>query len=105
MAGCITSGQLPLNPNTNHIKAEGIHDQVLQCLENIRCILQSEQMDFSKVLKLTVYMTDLTAFSQVNHAFMESIARPYPARTAVQISALPLGANVESEAIALGGQS
>lgn len=76
MAGCITSGQLPLNPNTNHIKAEGIHDQVLQCLENIRCILQSEQMDFSKVLKLTVYMTDLTAFSQVNHAFMESIARP-----------------------------
>ena len=79
----ITSGQLSLNPKTNRIEATGFHDQALQCLENIHCILQSEQMNFSDVLKLTVYMTDLAAFSQVNQAFMESMARPYPAGTAV----------------------
>ncbi|RBP99341.1 RidA family protein [Bifidobacterium xylocopae] len=100
----VTSGQLPLDPETNRIEAESVHDQVLQSLANIEAILSNEGLGWSDVLKLTVYMDDLSAFSEVNEAFGKVLGEPFPARTAIEISALPMGSHIEIEAIALGGQ-
>ncbi|MBO0455311.1 RidA family protein [Enterococcus hulanensis] len=98
----VTSGQLPINPETNTIEATTVYDQVLQCLENIETILSIEGFKIEEVLKLTVYLTDLSKFSEVNQAFEEKLSADYPARTAIEISKLPMDALVEIEAIVLG---
>jgi len=99
----ITSGQLPINPETNKIEATSVYAQVVQSLENIEAIVLNEGFDLENILKLTVYMTDLANFSEVNKAFEEKLEAPYPARTAIEISKLPMNALVEIEAIILKG--
>ncbi|AKV56203.1 Rid family detoxifying hydrolase [Bifidobacterium actinocoloniiforme] len=100
----ITSGQLPLNPETNRIEATSVHDQALQSLANIGAILSNEGLEWSDVIKLTVFMDDLSVFSEVNEAFSQALKEPFPARTAIEVSALPMQSHIEIEAIALGGQ-
>lgn len=99
----VTSGQLPINPETNQIEATTVCEQVLQCLSNIEAIVSNEGFQFEDVMKLTVYLTDLSKFSEVNQAFEEKLAAPYPARTAIEISKLPMDALVEIEALVMGG--
>ncbi|RRG08197.1 MAG: RidA family protein [Lactobacillus sp.] len=96
----ITSGQLPLDPETNRLEGDTTYLQAKQSLKNIKVILETESIDFSKILKLTVYMTNLDDFVSVNKAFEEELNAPYPARTAIQISQLPMHALVEIEATA-----
>ena len=96
----ITSGQLPLNPETNNLVSDSFVEQIEQCFENIVNILAQESMDFKNILKLTVYLTDLSNFSLVNKVFMEKFKEPFPARTVLEISKLPMNAQVEIEAIA-----
>lgn len=98
----VTSGQLPINPKTNQIEATTVYDQTIQCLSNIEAIVSNEGFQFDDVLKLTVYLTDLSKFSEVNQAFEEKLAVPYPARTAIEISKLPMQASVEIEALIMG---
>lgn len=96
----ITSGQLPIDPEVGKITAETPYDLAKQSLANIAAILEQEGSDMSKVLKCTVYLTDLGTFSEVNRAFEDVFSAPYPARTAIEISKLPMAGTIEIEAIA-----
>lgn len=96
----ITSGQLPINPETNTIEATNIYDQAIQSLSNIEAILAQEGATLANLVKLTVYMTDLGEFANVNKAFEDKLSAPYPARTAIEISKLPMNGAIEIEAIA-----
>ncbi len=95
-----TSGQLPINPVTNKIEVDNIYDQAIQSLMNIESILEKEGLTFKNVLKFTVFMKDLSGFSYVNQAFEAKLKNPYPARTAIEISKLPMDGLIEIEAIA-----
>lgn len=94
-----TSGQLPINPETNKIETTDVYNQASQCLENIKSIIYNEGFRWENVMKLTVFMTDLSNFSEVNRVFDEKLKEPFPARTAIEISQLPMGSLVEIEAI------
>lgn len=97
----ITSGQLPLNPETNNLVSDSFVEQLEQCLENVFNVLIQETIDVKNILKLTVYLTDLSNFSLVNKVFMEKFREPFPARTVLEVSKLPMNAQVEIEAIAV----
>lgn len=95
------SGQLGLAPSVDAAAPkEDIRQQTRQALENIRAILAHENLALSHVLKTTVFMTDLSQFSAMNEVYGEFFTADFPARSTVQVSALPKGALVEIEAIA-----
>jgi 2-iminobutanoate/2-iminopropanoate deaminase len=94
------SGQIPLDPASGNLVAGGIEAQTTRVLENIRILLTDQGLDFSNVIKTTVFMTDLGQFGAMNAIYGEYFKAPYPARSTVQVSALPKGALVEIEIIA-----
>lgn len=96
------SGQIPLDPATGQ-KVEGeIEDETRQVLANLRAVLEAAGSSLDQVVKATVYLTDLTLFPRVNAVYAEAFAvDPAPARVTVGVAALPLGAQVEIDAIAL----
>ena len=94
-----TSGQIPLDPDTGLIVSEDFKDQVHQCLENIRGILEAENLLLDRIIKLTVYVIDLDNCSKLNEVFEDFFEGPYPARSAVQVSRLPKDSQVEIEAV------
>ena len=96
------SGQIPLDPATGE-KVEGeIEDETRQVLANLRAVLEAADSGMDQVVKATVYLTDLTLFPRVNAVYAEAFdVAPAPARVTVGVSALPLGAQVEIDAIAL----
>lgn len=96
----ITSGQIPLNPATNEVEATTLVDQAKQCLTNIEAILKQENGSLADVVKFTVFMTDLSHFSEINEVMADRLHEPYPARSAIEISKLPKNVQVEIEAIA-----
>jgi reactive intermediate/imine deaminase len=93
------SGQIPLNPETMLLVEGDIEAEIRQMLDNLGAIITEAGGHFSDVVKLTVYLTDLIHYSQVNAIMMTYFKPPYPARTLVQVSALPKGARVEIDAI------
>lgn len=93
------SGQLPLIPEEGTL-AEGIENQTNQVLKNLQNILDSQGLNLSNVIKTTIFLTDLSHFKTVNEVYMNYFEDPYPARSTVQVAALPLGAPIEIEAIA-----
>jgi 2-iminobutanoate/2-iminopropanoate deaminase len=94
------SGQIPLDPQSGNLVEGGIEAQTRRVLENIRILLLDQGLDFSNVVKTTVFMTDLGQFAAMNAIYGEAFKSPYPARSTVQISALPKGALVEIEIVA-----
>ena len=94
------SGQIPLDPLTGQLCANDISRQVEQVLNNIKAILASAGLDFSDIVKTVIYLTDLADFAIVNEAYAQSIPEPFPARTTIQVAALPRGARIEIEATA-----
>ena len=94
------SGQIPLNPETMELVAGGITEQTRQVLKNLGAVLEAAGLGFSNVVKTTVYMTDLSQFVEMNGIYEEGFSEK-PARATVQVSALPKGALVEIEAIAV----
>ncbi|PRY78632.1 RidA family protein [Alkalibacterium olivapovliticus] len=94
-----TSGQLPVDPETNEL-VEGFEAQARQSFKNIQSILELEGKKLSDVVKLTVLVSDLANFSAVNEVMEDLFSEPYPARTAYQVAALPKEALIEIEAIA-----
>ena len=77
-----------------------LRDQVNQALDNLTAILEASGSSTDKVLKLTVFLTDLHNFEQVNEVMAARLTEPYPARAVVEVSALPKGAKIEIDAIA-----
>ena len=98
------SGQIPLDPRTGAIVPGEIEDETRQVLRNLRAVLEAGGSSLAQVVKATVYVTDLALFARINAVYAESFdADPPPARATVQVAALPLGARVEIDAIAIIG--
>lgn len=94
-----TSGQIGLDPATGKL-VDGIENQTKQTLNNIRNILEASGSDFDHILKATIYVDDLSNFSVVNSIYEDYFAVDFPARTAMEVSKLPMDAKVEIEAVA-----
>ena len=92
------SGQVGLDPRTMEL-VEGTRAQIERVFTNLRAVAEAAGGDFSHVVKLTVYLTDLSNFSLVNEVMGEHFKEPYPARAAVGIRSLPKGVEVEIEGI------
>ena len=95
------SGQLPVDPATGEFAREDIKAQTKQSLTNIKNILASAGADMSDVTKTTVLLQDIADFGAMNEVYAEFFTEPYPARAAFQVAALPKGAKVEIEAVAV----
>ena len=96
-----TAGQIPVDPATGKMIEGSFEDQVHRVLRNLEAILTAAGTSLDRVVKFTVFVTDLANFSTLNKVFAENFQEAPPARSAVQVSALPLGAQVEIEAIAV----
>ena len=96
-----TAGQVPINPASGEVEAETIEDQTRQVLTNVDAVLRAAGSGLDRVVKMTVFMTDLADFQAMNGVYAEFFPSNPPARSAVQVVALPLGVQVEMEAVAL----
>ncbi len=94
-----TSGQLGIDPLTGEL-VEDFDEEVRQAFLNLEAVLKGGDSDLKKVVKLTVYLTDLSLFPRFNQICEEVLEKVYPARECVEVSALPLGARLEVSAIA-----
>ena len=93
------SGQLPIDPATSAIP-DGAVAQAEQAFANIRAILEAAGLGLANVVKTTVFLADLADFAAVNDAYARAFRAPFPARSCVQVAAIPQGARLEVEAIA-----
>ena len=93
------SGQVPINPETGDVVSGSIEDQANQVIENIRNICEAADRDLADIVKLSIFLTDLGNFSIVNEVMKKYFSEPYPARATIEVSGLPLGVDVEIEAI------
>lgn len=96
-----TSGQIGVDPATGLLVEGGIRDQTRQVMENLKCVLEAAGSDLSRVVKATVFLADINEFSEFNQVYGPYFTSDPPARSTFQVSALPLGAGVEIEVIAL----
>jgi len=96
-----TSGQIPLDPKTGKLVEGGIEAETWQVFANLKAVLNAAGVDFSNVVKTMVFLTDLANFATVNAIYAEYFPENPPARACIQAAALPAGAQVEIEAIAL----
>ena len=94
------SGQIALAPSTGKLIEGDVTQQATQVLKNIEAVLNAAGRTFADVVKATVFLLDMKDFGAVNKAYEARFEAPYPARTAVAVAALPLGALVEIEVIA-----
>lgn len=95
------SGQVPLNPATGKLVEGDIAAQAAQACKNIMAVLESQGLSADNVVKTTVFITDMSTFPLVNEVYKQYFKAPCPARSCVEVSALPLGVQVEIEAIAV----
>ena len=93
------SGQIPLNPETGDLVSGSIEDEANQVIQNIKSICEAAGHGMEDIVKITIFLTDLGNFATVNDVMKKHFSEPYPARATVEISGLPLGVNVEIEAI------
>lgn len=101
MAGAVyCSGQIGIDPATGAL-VEGIAAQTARALSNLEAVLRSAGLDLSKVVKTTVFLADMTEFTQMNEEYAKHFTTPFPARSTVQAAALPRGARVEIDAVAV----
>lgn len=94
------SGQIPIDPATKEIASGGIHEQTEQVLKNIQAVLAKANLTLSNVVKATVFLTDLKDFAVVNGLYASAFGDHKPARSTLQVAALPLGSRIEIEVIA-----
>ena len=96
-----TAGQIPLDPQSGQIVSEDVAVQTKRVLDNLTAVLKAEGMDFSNIVKTTVFMTNLGDFQTMNEVYASYFKDQPPARSTVQVTALPKGAQVEIEVIAV----
>ena len=95
------AGQIPLDPVTGDLVQGGVTEQTIRVLENVGAVLRANNMNFDKVVKATVFMVDLGKFAEMNAVYQRYFLPPFPARSTIEVSALPRGAQVEIEVIAV----
>jgi 2-iminobutanoate/2-iminopropanoate deaminase len=95
------SGQIPLEPVTGALIDGDISSQTVRVLQNLAAVLRAHGLGMEHVVKTTVFMTDLASFGEMNTVYAKFFPSDPPARSTIQVAALPKGANVEIEAIAL----
>ncbi len=93
------SGQIPLDPTSGQLCSDEIQHQITQVIENLSAVCMAAGGDLTRIVKLSVYLTDLNHFPFINEAMMHHFSQPYPARVAIGVASLPRGAQVEMDAI------
>jgi len=94
------SGQIPLDPKSGQIVSKDISEQTRRVLDNLTAVLKAEGLTFENIVKTTIFLTDLADFQAVNEIYDSYFRQAPPARSTVQVAALPKGARVEIDAIA-----
>ncbi|MBV61495.1 MAG: reactive intermediate/imine deaminase [Nevskiales bacterium] len=98
------SGQIPLDPATMQVVSEDFEAQAQQVFRNLAAVAEAAGTSLQSAVKLSIFLTDLSQFATVNTVMAQHFAEPYPARAAVEVSALPKGVQVEADAVLyLGG--
>jgi 2-iminobutanoate/2-iminopropanoate deaminase len=95
-----TSGQIALNPETGELQLGTIEKETHRVMKNLAAVLEAVEMNFSHVVKTTIYLTDMAFYGQVNAVYAEYFESHPPAREAVQVAGLPKGVNVEISMVA-----
>jgi reactive intermediate/imine deaminase len=93
------SGQIPLDPKTMKLVEGDFEAQARRVFDNLRAVCRAAGGDFDRVVRVTVYLTDLANFAKVNEVMASYFKEPYPARAAVGVASLPRGAQVEIDAV------
>ncbi len=96
-----TAGQIGIDPKTGELVPGGIEAETRQALKNLEAVLECTTCSLKGIVKTTVYLTDMNEFAQFNKVYAEFFSEEPPARSTVQVAALPKGARVEIEAIAI----
>ena len=99
------SGQIALSPETGELMQGGVEVETRQVLDNLTAVLAAAGASWADVVRTTIYLTDLSHFSLVNRLYSERVIAPPPARTTIQVAALPRGGLVEIDAIAHLGKA
>ena len=94
------AGQIPIDPATGQLVPGDIKDQTRRVLENVKCILDDQGLTFANVVKSTVFLTNLADFAGMNEIYSQYFTADFPARSTIQVAALPRAASVEIEVIA-----
>lgn len=93
------SGQIPLVPATMQMVSENFAEQTQQVFENLTAVCQAAGGSLNDMVKVNIFLTDLSNFATVNEIMSKHFSAPYPARAAVQVSALPRGAQIEIDGV------
>ena len=94
------SGQIAINPKTGKLEGENIEEQTKRVLLNLKAVLEASGYSLTDIVKTTIYLTNMEDFQKVNELYGAFFGKHKPARATVEVSALPLGAKIEIEAIA-----
>ena len=94
-----TSGQIPIDINNGNIVSDDFKTQLVQVLNNLKNLVESEGSSLRKIIKLNVYMTDLDNFSLLNEVFLDFFEHKYPARSVVEVARLPKDSQIEIDAV------
>lgn len=93
------SGQIPLDPETMDLVEGDIETQIRRVIENLAAVCEAAGGELERIVRLTVYLTDLAHFGSVNEVMAEYFTEPYPARAAIGVASLPRGAAIEMDAV------
>jgi 2-iminobutanoate/2-iminopropanoate deaminase len=93
------SGQVPLDPVAGQLVEGGVGDQTRQCLKNLQAVCEAAGGSLENAVRCGIYVTDMGTFAEVNEAYATFFSDPQPARSTIGVAALPLGAQVEIDAI------
>jgi len=97
------SGQIGIDPDTGKVVGGGTGAEAERALQNLQAVLEAASLSFDDVVRTTIYLADLSDFLAVNEIYGRFFTAPFPARSTVGVAALPLGARVEIDAIAVAG--
>ena len=96
-----TSGQIAINPMTNELEMETIQSETKLVMENLKAILTEAGMDFTNVIKCSIFISDMNNFGEINEVYGSYFTSDFPARETVEVACLPKSVNVEISAIAV----
>ncbi len=94
------AGQIPIDPKTGNLVEGDVKAQTTQVLENVKAILEDQKLTFNNVVKTTVFLTNLADFASMNEVYSKYFTADHPARSTIQVAALPKNASVEIEVVA-----
>ena len=94
------SGQIGIDPNSGNIVAGGVAVETRQVMANIRAVLEKANLTLANIIKTTIFLANLADFTEVNQIYAEYFTKDFPARSTVEVKALPKGAKIEIEVIA-----